>query len=57
MHVPLETVPGPPGRVQEAEFTGQNARFFDKLCSLGGSSKTGPLRHDTDYVASYVTSR
>ena len=35
----------------------ENARFFDQLRSPGGASKTGALPYDTDYLASYVTSR
>jgi ferredoxin len=47
-----DDVPG-----QWAQFTTENARFFDQLGSPGGASKTGALPYDTDYVASYVTSR
>jgi ferredoxin len=42
---------------QWARFTAENARFFVQLGSPGGAAKTGPLRYDTDYVASYVTNR
>jgi hypothetical protein len=35
----------------------ENARFFDQLGSPGSAAKTGLLRYDTDYVASYVTNR
>ena len=42
---------------QWAQFTAENASFFDPLGSPGGASKTGPLPYDTDYVASCVTSR
>jgi hypothetical protein len=28
-----------------------------QLGSPGGAAKTGPLPYDTDYIASYVTSR
>ncbi len=42
---------------QWAQFTTENARFFDQLGSPGGASKTGALPHDTDCVASCVTSR
>jgi hypothetical protein len=42
---------------QWAQFTTENARFFDQLGSPGGASKTGALPHDTDHVASYVTGR
>jgi hypothetical protein len=42
---------------QWAQFTTENARFFDQLGSPGGTAKTGPLPYDTGYVASYVTSR
>ena len=47
-----DDVPG-----QWAQFTGENARFFDQLGSPGGAAKTGPLPDDTNYIASYVTSR
>jgi hypothetical protein len=42
---------------QWAQFTVENAKFFDQLGSPGGAAKTGPLPCDTDYVASYVTGR
>jgi NAD-dependent dihydropyrimidine dehydrogenase PreA subunit len=42
---------------QWAQFTAENAKFFDQLGSPGGAAKTGPLPYDTDYVASYVTGR
>jgi hypothetical protein len=42
---------------QWAQFTGENAKFSGQLGSPGGAAKTGPLPHDTDHVASYVTSR
>ena len=47
-----DDVPG-----QWAQFTAGNAKFFDQLGSPGGAAKTGPLPYDTDYTASYVTSR
>jgi NAD-dependent dihydropyrimidine dehydrogenase PreA subunit len=40
-----------------AQFTIENVRFFGQLGSPGGAFKTGALPYDTDYVASYVTSR
>ena len=40
-----------------AQFTAENVSFFDRLGSARGSSKTGPLPYDTDYVANYVTGR
>ena len=40
-----------------AQFTIENVRFFGQLGSPGGAFKTGALPNDTDYVASYVTSR
>ena len=40
-----------------AQFTGEYAKFFGQLGSPGGAAKTGPLPDDSDYVASYVTSR
>ena len=42
---------------QWAQFTEENAKFFDKLGSPGGASRTGTLPYDTDYVAGYVTGR
>jgi ferredoxin len=42
---------------QWAQFTAENAKFFDQLGSPGGAAKTGPLPYDTHYVASYVTGR
>jgi hypothetical protein len=42
---------------QWAQFTTENARFFDRLGSPGGASNTGALPYDTDHVASYVTGR
>jgi NAD-dependent dihydropyrimidine dehydrogenase PreA subunit len=42
---------------QWAQFTTENVRFFDQLGSPGGASNVGPLPYDTDYVASYLTSR
>jgi NAD-dependent dihydropyrimidine dehydrogenase PreA subunit len=47
-----DDVPG-----QWAQFTTENAKFFDPLGSPGGAAKTGPLPSDTDYVASYDTGR
>jgi ferredoxin len=47
-----DDVPG-----QRAQFTAEDARFFGQLGSPGGACKTGPLPYDTDYVASYITSR
>ena len=47
-----DDVPG-----QWAQFTTENVRFFEKLASPGGASKTGPLLYDTDSLASYVTGR
>jgi hypothetical protein len=44
-------------RRRRAEFTAENARFFDQLGSPGGAAKTGPLPCDTAYVASYLTDR
>jgi NAD-dependent dihydropyrimidine dehydrogenase PreA subunit len=44
-----DDVPG-----QWAQLTAENAKFFDQLGFPGGASKTGPLPHDTEYVASYV---
>jgi len=44
-----------PGRW--AQFTAENARFFDQPGSPGGAAKTGPLPCDTDYVANYVAGR
>ena len=46
---------GVPG--QWAQFTTENARFSGQLGSPGGAAKTGPLPYDTNYIASYVTSR
>jgi hypothetical protein len=46
---------GVPG--QWAEFITENVRFFDQLGSPGGAAQTGPLPYDTNYIASYVTSR
>jgi hypothetical protein len=40
-----------------AQFTGENAKFFDQLGFPGGAAKTGPLPDDTNHVASCVTSR
>ncbi len=42
---------------QWAQFTAENAKFFDQLGSPGAAARTGPLPYDTDYIASYVTSR
>jgi ferredoxin len=42
-----DDVPG-----QWAQFTTENARFFDPLWSPGGASKTSPLPYTTDYAAS-----
>src|SRR6266851_5599363 len=39
---------------QWAQFTVENARFFNQLGSPGGAAKTGPLPYDTDRVASHV---
>jgi NAD-dependent dihydropyrimidine dehydrogenase PreA subunit len=47
-----DDVPG-----QWAQFTTENAKFFDQLGSPGGAAKTGPLPSDTDYVANYDTGR
>jgi hypothetical protein len=47
-----DDVPG-----QWVQFTTENARFFDQLGSPGGAAKTGSLPYDTNYIASYVTSR
>jgi NAD-dependent dihydropyrimidine dehydrogenase PreA subunit len=47
-----DDVPG-----QWAQFTAENAEFFDQLGSPGGAAKTGPPPYDTDYVANYVTGR
>jgi NAD-dependent dihydropyrimidine dehydrogenase PreA subunit len=47
-----DDVPG-----QWAQFTTENVRFSGQLGSPGGVSETGPLPHDTDYLASYVTGR
>jgi len=47
-----DDVPG-----QWAQFTAENASFFDPLGSPGSASKTGPLPCDTDHGASCVTSR
>jgi NAD-dependent dihydropyrimidine dehydrogenase PreA subunit len=42
---------------QWAQFTAENASFFDPLGSPGAASKTGPLPCDNDHGASCVTSR
>jgi ferredoxin len=47
-----DDVPG-----QWIQFTAENAKFFEKLGSPGGASKMGPLPYDTEFVASYSTSR
>ena len=47
-----DDVPG-----QWAQFTTENAKFFEQLGSPGGAAKTGPVPSDTDYVATYETGR
>jgi hypothetical protein len=44
-------------RERWAQFTTENAKFFDQLGAPDGAAKTGPLPYDTDCIASYVTSR
>jgi hypothetical protein len=47
-----DDVPG-----QWAQFTTENVRFSGQLGSPGGAAKTGPLPHDTGYLASSVAGR
>jgi hypothetical protein len=42
---------------QWAQFTVENARFFDQLGSPGGVAKNAPLPHDTGYINSYIVKR
>jgi hypothetical protein len=55
---PVETIFYEDGLPEQwAQFTTENVRFFDQLGSPGGASSIGPLLYDTDYVASYITTR